>query len=81
MSPFDPRRTCMSVRPFQNGSLARYDALLDPGGGYGAAIKNGRQDERGENAKRKLSKGTQPRQDEARLCASHSIETFVGFGL
>jgi hypothetical protein len=71
----------MSIRPFQNGGLARYDALLDPGGEYGAAIKNGRQGERGENAQGRLSKGTQPRQDQARLRACHSIETFVGFGL
>jgi hypothetical protein len=36
-------------------------AVLTLGGGYGAAIKNGRQDERGYKAQGKLSKGPQPR--------------------
>jgi hypothetical protein len=50
------------------------------GGRHGAAIKNGRQDERGENAQGKLTKGPKTRQDQAPHCANrHSIETFVGF--
>src|SRR5262249_45595269 len=55
-------------------------ALLTLGGGYGAATENGRQDG-GENAQGKLSKGPQPRQDQAPRCSNHhSIESFVGFG-
>ena len=44
-------------------------ALLDPGGVYGAAIKNGRQDKRGESPQRKPSKGPQDHQDQAPHCA------------
>jgi hypothetical protein len=46
------------------------------GGGYGAAIRNGRQDERDEKAQGSLSKGPQPRQDQATHWANrHPIET------
>ena len=38
-------------------------ALLILWGGYGAAIRNGRQDERDENAQGELNKGPQADQD------------------
>ena len=54
-------------------------ASLTLGGGYGAAIKNGRQGEYGESAQRKLSKGTQAIQEQAsRYAHSRPIETFDG---
>src|SRR5262245_8489091 len=79
-----PARTASTILPrFAPSRMEVWPdkmALLTLGGGYGAAIENGRQDG-GENAQGKLSKGPQPRQDQAPRCSNHhSIESLVGFG-
>jgi hypothetical protein len=55
LAPSSPSRTM--ARPAKMPSF--------PGGGYGAAIKNGRQGRRGENSQVKPSKGPEDHQDQA----------------
>ena len=56
--------------PFRDQLSAILFEPTNPRGGYGAAIKNGRQEERGESPQRKPRKGPQDHQDQAPHCAS-----------